>query len=191
MQDWLAPILTQYRNDPVMLAVVESWNDSLDPSEFFDRFYDEVWNIDTAGTYGLDVWGRILGVGRVLSLASVKYFGFDEATTLSADPFNTSPFYSGKMLTDNYDLSNDGYRTLLYAKALANISNGSVPSINGILMTLFSGRGNAYVKDNQDMSLTYNFTFLLTPVEVAIVQSSGVLPKPTGTRIIFTQGAES
>lgn len=30
------------------------------------------------------------------------------------------------------------------------------------------------------MTMTYTFTFALTPVELAIVLNSGVLPKPTG-----------
>ncbi|WP_415752057.1 DUF2612 domain-containing protein [Mesorhizobium sp. B2-1-8] len=32
------------------------------------------------------------------------------------------------------------------------------------------------------MTMTYSFAFQLTPVELAIVQNSGVLPKPTGVK---------
>jgi hypothetical protein len=187
MNNWHDTILTQYLKDPITISLIESWNDAIDPHEFYDLFYDQVWNLDTCGTYGLDLWGRILGVGRVLNISANKYFGFDEATTLSADPFNQSPFYSGAPLTGNYALSNDGFRVLLNAKALANISNSSCYNINQILMTLFAGRGNAYVIDNQDQSMTYAFNFVLTAVEVAIVQQSGVLPKTVGCKITYVQ----
>jgi hypothetical protein len=36
------------------------------------------------------------------------------------------------------------------------------------------------VADGLNMSLTYTFNFALNPIEVAIIQESGVLPNPTG-----------
>ena len=187
MIDWQQTVLTEYLKDPVMASIFESWNESIDPSAYYDEFYDSIWNVDTAVGYGLDLWGRIVGVGRVLQLGDQKYFGFAEATTLSADPYNQSPFYSGQPLTSNYALTDAGFRTLIYAKALANISDNSVPSVNRILMTLFAGRGNAWVADNGGMQITYTFSFLLTPVESAIVTQSGVLPKGTGVKVLYNQ----
>ena len=47
-------------------------------------------------------------------------------------------------------------------------------------MTLFPNRGNAYVVDGLDMTMTFKFEFTLTSVELAIVGQSGVLPTSTG-----------
>jgi hypothetical protein len=110
---------------------------------------------------------------------SQRYFGFDVAG-LDYDPFNQSPMYQGAPLTNNYQLSDDAFRTLLYAKALSNISDGTIPSINTILRTLFPGRGNAYATDGLNMTMTYTFSFVLSAVELAILLQSGVLPKPVG-----------
>jgi hypothetical protein len=55
------------------------------------------------------------------------------------------------------------------------------------LLTLFAGRGTCYVADNQNMSLTYTFEFVLNPVEVAIVELSGALPNPAGVVINVLQ----
>jgi hypothetical protein len=129
----------------------------------------------------LDIWGRIVGVGRVIQISGGKFLGFDEATTVSADPFNQSPFYSGGAITSNFALSDSAYRLLIMAKAAANISVGSIPAINAILLALFPGRGNAYCTDGLDMTMTYTFDFTppLTDVEKAII-ATGVLPKPAG-----------
>jgi aryl-phospho-beta-D-glucosidase BglC (GH1 family) len=180
-------IITQYSNSPHINAVIEKCNEVIDPSQNIDDFYNLIWNVATAEGYGLDVWGRIVGVNRVLELPDGIYFGFAEATILSADPFNQAPFYSGEQLTTNYSLTDEAYRQLIYAKALANISDGSIKSFNQILRLLFPGRGNAYVADGLDMTMTYTFDFLLTEVEATIVVQSGVLPRPAGVAIFFVE----
>lgn len=173
-------VLSQYANSPIITALITDMGQYFDMAMNFDQFFDYIWNVDTAIGYGLDVWGRIVGVQRVLRLPSgSRYLGFEEAGT-TVDPFNQSPFFSGTSLTDNFYLSDSAFRTLILAKAFANISDGSIPSINQLLRTLFPGRGNAYVIDNLDMTMTYYFAFLLTDLEAAIVEQSGVLPKPSG-----------
>jgi hypothetical protein len=89
-----------------------------------------------------------------------------------------APFYNGQVINENFLLSDEGFRTLIYAKAFANICDGSISAINQILLTLFPGRGNCYVQDNLNMTMTYVFRFKLTPVESAIVSESGILPRP-------------
>ena len=55
--------------------------------------------------------------------------------------------------------------------------------VNKILTTLFAGQGDAYVRDNGDMSMTYIFKFIPTDVQVSIIQNSGVLPRPAGVSV--------
>ena len=179
--DYLPTIISQFANSPILVALIDGFNSCVDPTTNIESFFDLMWNVNTAVGYGLDVWGRIVGVDRTLHVAvNHRYFGFDEATTTTANPFNSQPFFTGAALTDNFNLSDDLYRVLIFAKALSNISDGSIPSINKLLLSLFPGRGNCYVVDNGDMSLTYVFRFGLTPVELAIVAQSGILPKPVG-----------
>lgn len=176
-------IISQYAASPTIIQLVHSFNDWINPDADLDNFFNLIWNVDTAQGVGLDIWGRIVGVGRVLNVATGKFFGFTEATNVSADPFNQSPFWSGGVTTTNYPLTDPAYRLLIYAKALANITDGSVKSINQILLQLFPGRGNCYVVDNNDMTMIYHFSFTLSLIEVAIVQGSGVLPKPAGVSV--------
>lgn len=180
-------IISQYANSPVLTSMILNFSDCVDPLADLNSFYDLLWNVDTAQGYGLDVWGRIVGVTRTLSVPISKFFGFEEATSVSADPFNQGPFFPGGTLTNNFELSDDAFRLLILAKALANISDGSSKSLNALLLSLFPGRGNAYVTDLGHMAMTYTFTFTLTPVEQAIVTGSGVLPKPVGVAVTYVQ----
>ncbi|HEX2753710.1 MAG TPA: DUF2612 domain-containing protein [Alphaproteobacteria bacterium] len=201
-------IISQYANSPILTRLIENIFAYLDQTKNFDAFFDFVFNVDTAQGYGLDVWGRIVGVSRTLQVSTGNWFGFDEAVP-GAFTFSQGAFYNGVTLTNNYALSDQAYRQLILTKAAANITNGSIPAINQILLGLFPNRGNCYVTEggglgnwfgfqestnaqgfNQapfysgatisTMTMAYTFEFQLTPVELAIVQQSGVLPKPTG-----------
>lgn len=186
--DWFATVISQYANSPILLKLIENFATYIDPTRNLDEFFRLLWNVDTAAGYGLDVWGRIVGVSRVLfvPITGGEFFGFDEAT--DAFPFGQAPFFAaGGALTENFTLSDEAYRRLIFAKALANISDGSIPSINQILINLFSEYGNCYVVDNLDMTLTYTFGSELSPVDFAIVTQSGVLPRPAGVAASIVQ----
>ena len=178
--DWWSTIISQYANSPAITGIVGSFFQCLDQTANMDLFFDNLWNVTTAVGPGLDVWGRIVGVSRVLQVAGTQsYLGFEEASPTGLG-FGQQSFFSGQPVTSNYTLNDDSFRTLIYAKALANITDGSIRSINAILLALFPNRGNAYVTDGGDMTMTYTFTFPLSPAEQAIVKNSGVLPRPTG-----------
>jgi hypothetical protein len=214
--DVWSTIISQYANSPTLCQLLTDFDQYIDPTQNIDAFYDYIWNVNTAVGYGLDVWGAIVGVGRVVSIPAGTYFGFNEQQS-TVGTFGQSSFYSGETATGNFSLPDDTYRTLIFAKALANISNGSTPSINQILLALFPNRGNGYVTDKSplngpffgfnasgfaetfgsapfyggpgtsNMVIYYIFEFILQPFELAIVQQTGVLPKPTGVKATVLQ----
>lgn len=180
-------IIAQYANSPTITSMILAFNDAMDMTLPFDNFYDMIWNIQTAVGYGLEVWGRIVGVQRTIKIpGNVPLLGFEEAGG-SWTGFNQGGFYSGEAITQNYVLTDADFRTLILAKAAGNISDGSIPAVNQILLTLFPNRGACYVVDGQDMSLTYTFQFQLTPPELAIVSQLNVLPNATGVIINIAQ----
>ncbi len=173
-------VLSQYANSDILMALILNMVDCVDQQSNIDNFFDFIWNVDTAQGYGLDVWGRIVGVTRVLHIASGDFFGFSGPPGSSGEPFNQAAFYNGSGLTSNFSLLDNDYRRLIFAKALSNICDGTIKAINQILINLFPLRGNCYATDGNDMTMTYTFEFPLSPVELAIVSQSGVLPKPVG-----------
>lgn len=185
MRDVQKTVLSQYSCAPTLNALIEAWNQTLDPTRLIETWFTNVWNLDTAQGYGLDVWGRIVGVERVLTLSTDSFFGFAEPQDLTLQPFNAAPWYSGTQTTSNYRLSDEAFRQLINAKALANITDGSITSLNAILMTLFTGQGDVWVADTGTMTLTYTFNFAPSAVQVSLIQSSGVLMRPAGVRVIY------
>ncbi|WP_408443453.1 DUF2612 domain-containing protein [Paraburkholderia sediminicola] len=147
-------IISQYCNSQTIVQLIQNMNGYIDPSADIDAFYSNIWDIDSAVGKGLDIWGKIVGLdnGRILKIPSAEIdLGFSEAGTLSATPFGSGVFYSGNPVTQNYSLSDDAFRTLILVKALANITDGSIPSYNRLLQNLFAGRGRCYVNDLGNM----------------------------------------
>jgi hypothetical protein len=176
-------IISQYANSATLVQLIESFADYIDPTYSYDDFYDLIWNVATAQGYGLDIWGRIVGVTRILQVSDGPNLGLTGPSGNSGDSLNVAPFYSGTPITSNYSLSDDAFRTLIYAKALANISNGSTPSINAILMALFGSGGNVYVTDGGGLTMTYTFSYVPSLVDQAIVEQSGAIPRPSGVAL--------
>lgn len=172
-------IISEYANSSKIDDLILSFNEATDQTVNFENLYDLIWNIATAVGYGLDVIGRIVNVKRTIPIpGSATYLGMEEADSWTG--FGQGILYSGGGTTTNFTLSDPDYRTLIYAKAASNITDGSIPSVNQILLTLFPFRGACYVADGLNMNLTYTFGFQLNPVELAIVQFSGVLPTAAG-----------
>lgn len=186
MDPW-ETIQAQWANSPILTTLILNMWSYIDPTEWFDDWWSDVMNLPTAFGFGLDILGRIVGVGRVLKLSTAVYFGFEEATPGPLGFNSGVPFYNGESSTTNFALADAPYRVLILAKALSNITDGSMRSINAILSALFPGRGNAYVTNGQDMTMQLVFNFTLTPVELAIIEQSGAIPIPVGVSFTVVQ----
>src|ERR1700677_802083 len=135
-------ILSQYANSPTIVQLIINMSAYFDPSANIDSFFDNLWNVNTAVGYGLDVWGRIVGVGRVLEISSTNFFGFTGPSGASGLPWNQAPFNRlGNGSTSNFALLDAPYRALVLAKALFNICDGTIPAINQIMVFLFGPNG--------------------------------------------------
>ncbi|MHB1953093.1 MAG: DUF2612 domain-containing protein [Sulfobacillus sp.] len=150
MENYQQTIISAYGNSPTILALIGSLNAAIDPSTDIDNFLTNVWQVDTAQGFGLDIWGRIVGVSR----------------TVPTDP--------ATVLTDAQFVG------LVLLKALSNISRADSYSINTLLLNWMAGRGRAYVNDLGNMEIRYMFEFLLEPFEVDIVTQGGIFLRPAG-----------
>jgi hypothetical protein len=180
--DYNKTIISQYANSPTLLRLISNMLAYIDPRANFQAFYQFVWNVDTAVGFGLDIWGKIVGVSRLIQLSSnIKTFGYQNADVPPDwQPFGQGTFTSGAASAQAYLLPDDAYRTLILAKALANISATTAPALNQLLRNLFPGRGRCYVIDSGAMTMHFVFEFALSNVEFAILSQSGALPHPAG-----------
>lgn len=192
-------ICSEYANSPTLLQLLRNMNDYIDPRKSLLDFYNVVWNVDTAVGFGLNIWGRIVGVSRVIPIpATLGSFGFvNDDFPYNWQNFGTpgaaatgGPFYGGQTNTGGFTLNDDAFRVLILTKALANIVATNAPSLNALVRNLFPGRGRAYTIDRGKsnasaggMAMTYVFEFKLSTIEYAILAFSGVLPHPAGVKV--------
>jgi len=175
-------IISQYANSPTLVQLITNMNEYIDPRSNLDAFFDFVWNVDTAKGFGLDIWGNIVGVGRLLQIpGNDPIVGFDNASF----PKDWYPMSEGRFaiegeVTTAFELPDDAYRVLILTKALANIITTTGPAMNQLLRNMFPGRGRAFVRDLGGMAMQFVFNFRLSTVEYAILTQSGALPHPAG-----------
>ena len=156
-----------------------------------DLFYSQVWNFATAQGYGLDVWGRIVGVSRLITLppSMLVNFGFEES--VGVQPFGQAPFFNGSTPSSYYELPDAQFRQLIMTKALANVSGGDAHSINAILQSIFGYLGTSYVAEVGNMTMYFVFQFLLSPLNESILLQSGLLPRPAGVEAYLLNGIDA
>ncbi len=188
---WQDTILTQYSASQKILSIIDTFNQAISIDDFTDEFINRVWDLTTCESFGLDMWGKIVGVGRyITSPIDNASFGFGEADDESPDyptPFNDSPFYAGVQETTNVRLGDDAYRTLIFCKAFSNISIATIPDVNKFLKILFNNRGRAYCINYRDMTMGITFEFELAPYEKAILTNHDVAPIPSGVLLNIHQ----
>lgn len=172
--------MRQYAASPRIKQLITYHTDYFSAS-WVDEFYDVVWNVDTAQGFGLDVWGRIVAIedGRYLPIVVGNNFGFNDAALQSWLPFGQGTLYNGTPQTQTYELADPAFRTLILTKAMANISDCTMPGLNRVLQNLFPGRGRCWVNDLHSMTIRYVFEFNLEPWEVSVIKSDA-LPRPGG-----------
>ena len=178
-------IISQYAQSPTIVQLIDNVNQWISPDVDFYNFTNWIWNIDTARGFGLDILGRILGITRrFFVIQPDTYFGFDENSS-DYQPFNQAPFYNGANDSDAVILNDDNYRRVLLTKAFFNINPISALTINQALTMLFLGRGKCYVIDNQDMTVTYTFEFVLSLLDKAILRD--LMPTIAGVETAISE----
>lgn len=173
-------ILSQYSTSPHILQLTKDFALRIDPAPDIDTFFAKVFDIETAQGWGLDNWGRILGVPRGVQVATVDWFGYYGS---QLQPWNNAPWYNDAQATTNYPLTDEAYRKLLMYKAAANIGTADAATINRLLSQIFPTFD--HVVDNLDMSIRAVFSDYLQPVEIGILNTYGALNKGAGVQWVY------
>ncbi len=177
--------MRQYAASPVIQKLVAA-RATYFPNDWQDQFYNVVWNVDTAQGFGLDIWGRVVVIGRNNQVPVEDYFGFS-TTPQTWGAFGEESFYGGPAATSTFRLADAAYRVLILAKALANIARTDARSLNGVIQQLFPNRGRAWVNDLGSMSMRVTFEFALEPWEFSVLTGGGVFPRPAGVGVKIAQ----
>lgn len=193
----LQAILWQYNDATNLQSLInqkQAWYTE-NQTQFWTDWYNNVFNLMTANTFGLAIWSIILDVPLYLinepEDPNKPIFGFNaynpsyptlENTYTNFGSGNFSSF--GEVIT----LTDDEQRFLLRLKYFKLTSRGAIPEINTFLNYLFATSGGeftgtAWALDGLDMSMTYVFTQPLPAVINQLLVDLDLLPRPTGVMI--------
>ena len=133
-------VQSQYATSKRMRAVIDAFWQAINPKSDIDLLYRKLVNPRTAEGYGLDVWGRIVAIGRSYLAVDdgTPYFGFDPPEGVKNERLNTfgnAPFY--KQIYGKVRLADPMFRTYVFLKALINIGDSSLASLNQAVKLLF------------------------------------------------------
>lgn len=133
-------VQSQYTTSKRMRAVIDAFWQAINPKSDIDLLYRKLVNPRTAEGYGLDVWGRIVAIGRSYLAVDdgTPYFGFDPPEGVKNERLNTfgnAPFY--KQIYGKVRLADPMFRTYVFLKALINIGDSSLASLNQAVKLLF------------------------------------------------------
>lgn len=185
--DALEPVISQYAASPRIVALLVGKAALLDPGRDLMYWHDGVFNPRTARGVGLDIWGRIVGIGRMLWMRNTDFFGF---AFQNMENFDRAPFWIDSLAQGQFPLSDEAYRFLIFYKAASNIGRGDMASINALLNSLFEqerGSGSCCVLEVAPMEIRAVFRFYLTAYEQALLEQYGLLDRPAGVGFSWYQ----
>ena len=166
-------ILTQYSASPTITKLLSDFRDEIDTQADMATFEQNMFDIETASGIGLDIWGKIIGISRTIQLS-------DSTVTLD----------------------DEHYRKLLMYKALANITDASLATLNKLLPLLFEDasfsvrnviieakNGDEYY-NSYPMHVRYTIDGELSELDAALFSAGGTLSLAAGVgwSLLATQG---
>lgn len=178
-------LILQYRNKPKARATIQQGVDIYTGDGLLLQLAN-ILNINVAEGAQLDLIGKILNCPRNVPGINVqtKFFtfhvdedslGFSTIGNPKEGVFKTR--YNSNLAT--YSLSDNEYRLLLQFKAFLNVWRGDMGSMNRALYEVFGD--NVNLKNNQDLSITYEITETNLTIEAARVL--GYFKAPIGIAV--------
>jgi len=189
--DVLAVLIWQYENSENVKTLIVNKNvwDAIYGTFFWDGWYSNVFNLATANLFGLTVWSILLDLPLFVPTASpdpdAPVWGFNELPfpTVNENLNFTHGNLAGALVVPT--LSEDEQRIALQLKYYQLVSRGAVTEVNQFLNYLFGDMGGAWMIDNFDMTITYQFAFNINPVLLNVIASYELLPKPAGVNVNY------
>lgn len=175
----LRAILWQYEGADNLRQIVEAeqaWFDGAQV-EFWESWIRDVFNFNTANDFGLAVWSRILDIDLGVDVSASPdepCFGFGQYN----ENFNNGNF--SRIRGGTVSLTTDQKRLVIRLRYGQLTTRPTVPNINRILSDVFADfGGSAYVTDNQDMTIDYQFNFLIPSSLRFILEKYDLLLRPS------------
>lgn len=189
--DLLRALLWEY-NEAITLQELlqkkQGWYD-LNQRDFWQSWYDNVFNLLTANEFGLAVWSIILGLPLFIATPpdpEKPTFGFDLPQYGNFDNSN---------FTDSdgniFNLPLEIKRIALRLRYYQLVSSGTVPETNRMLADVFKDYGKVYLLDYHNMTQAYIFLFELSADLQYLFNHVDILPRPAAVASTYVDATKS
>lgn len=185
--DLLQALLWQYNNATSLqelLNAKQEWY-NLYQSEFWEDWYTNVFNLQTANNFGCSVWSIILGLPLHIN----------DNPDLPHPTFGFGPESNGYMNFENgnftdvdstFDLTLEEKRLLLKLRYFQLVSRGAIPEINQFLKFAFEGfPGTSYILDTLKMEIKFVCTFEMSLRLRYLIKLYDLIPRGAGVGIKY------
>lgn len=184
--DLLQTILWQYENADKLKSLAHFKADYFHQSTvlFWQNWYRDIFNIDTANDFGLAVWARILDVPLGIDISPSEKtkigFGFGKKKANFNANFRRNTDYT-------LSLTLDQKRMLIRMRYFNLTQSPTVTNINQFLKRFFwRGESKVFVLDPFDMTYMY-YVFNFNPDERLrlLLENFDLMPRPSGVGVKY------
>ena len=178
----IATVQSQYSASPRILALAGLYWQMLNPGSEIQTMLDDMLNPSTARGYGLDVWGRIVGIKRATVPVSGEYLAFDPdpMSNPDGDSWNNAPF---NPLTPQGLATDSVFRVYVMVKAMMNIGNGSLADINKYFSLMFPNSGIQVIHAGTMIIRVLDYDAVLTDAAIMALRSIDWVPAGVGWQV--------
>ena len=156
-------------------------------TQFFDEWYRDVFNLDTANDFGLTVWGIILdfpvSVNDTPSHQANSAFGFGEYRKNFGSQFAPSD--------ETLSLSSEVARIVLKLRFYNLVTRATIPECTAIVKEVFKDYGECYCLDGLNMTIRYVFNFDLPSSIRQILNNFDLLPRQNSVEAVYIDSPNS
>lgn len=151
-------ILWQYDEAERLKTLVAGEQKFMDEAvtKFWDDFNVNIFNLATCNTFGLELWGKLLGIAR-------------------------PTYLSGGVV---HEYTDEQYRLVLQAKIYVLTFDGSAKALNQFFKMLFPDYP-VVIQDNYDMTVDISFATEPTNDIKIVLSDENFLPRPSGVQYNF------
>lgn len=196
--DLMRALLWRNNAAPNITALIQHKQDFYDANvdAFWNSWYTDVFDLRTANQFGLSVWSALLGLTITIEPSdhvANSSWGLGEGDfPLPQDHFRKN-FANGTTSFANFSasagaivISVEDARILLRLRYYQLTTNGNVVATNAMIEDVFAALGTGYLTDNNDMTIVYEFQFVVPGGLATLLDSYDLLPRPSGVVATFT-----
>ena len=190
--DLLRAVIWQYDDATALqslLAAKQNWYIA-NQTAFWQDWYRDVFNLQTANDFGLSVWSILLGIPLFIQPfpddPDKLIFGFDgDGSDGCCQNFDNGTFANP---VNGIELSTEQKRLVLKLRYFQLVTRTDVIDVNRFMAFAFADLGPFYMLDGLDMSIVYVALFAIDPQLLNVLLTYDILPRSTGVLLRFVDG---